>query len=69
VVARRDHYEHPAIRVSTVYTTPESRENRGLVEHVHRGHGAYAPIRSTTDRFRTTFGEVGHITTDDECVL
>ncbi len=32
--------EHPEIHVSTVYRTLESLEAWGLVEHVHRGHGA-----------------------------
>jgi Fur family ferric uptake transcriptional regulator len=31
---------HPEIHVSTVYRTLESLEAWGLVEHVHRGHGA-----------------------------
>ena len=39
-IARRVHYAHPEIHVSTVYRTLESLETWGLVEHVHRGHGA-----------------------------
>ena len=33
-------HAHPEIHVSTVYRTLESLEEWGLVEHVHRGHGA-----------------------------
>jgi Fur family ferric uptake transcriptional regulator len=39
-VAQRVHFAHPEIHVSTVYRTLESLEAWGLVEHVHRGHGA-----------------------------
>jgi Fur family ferric uptake transcriptional regulator len=39
-IAQRVHFAHPEIHVSTVYRTLESLEAWGLVEHVHRGHGA-----------------------------
>ena len=39
-IAVRVHDAHPEIHVSTVYRTLESLEAWGLVEHVHRGHGA-----------------------------
>ena len=39
-VAGYVHRAHPEIHVSTVYRTLESLEAWGLVEHVHRGHGA-----------------------------
>ena len=39
-IAQRVHRAHPEIHVSTVYRTLESLETWGLVEHVHRGHGA-----------------------------
>jgi Fur family ferric uptake transcriptional regulator len=39
-IARFVQDAHPEIHVSTVYRTLESLEAWGLVEHVHRGHGA-----------------------------
>ena len=39
-IAERVQHAHPEIHVSTVYRTLESLEAWGLVEHVHRGHGA-----------------------------
>jgi len=39
-IAVHVHDAHPEIHVSTVYRTLESLEAWGLVEHVHRGHGA-----------------------------
>jgi Fur family transcriptional regulator, ferric uptake regulator len=39
-IARQVQEAHPEIHVSTVYRTLESLEAWGLVEHVHRGHGA-----------------------------
>jgi len=37
---------HPEIAVSTVYRTMEALEERGLVEHLHLGHGPAVYHRS-----------------------
>jgi Fe2+ or Zn2+ uptake regulation protein len=39
-IATAVQHVHPEIHVSTVYRTLESLDEWGLVEHVHRGHGA-----------------------------
>jgi Fur family transcriptional regulator, ferric uptake regulator len=39
-IATAVQHAHPEIHVSTVYRTLESLDEWGLVEHVHRGHGA-----------------------------